>query len=52
MAEYADKISELAIKPREYLEHQLHMSDEEKEDRAVFFTEFFAKHSDREVHVA
>jgi hypothetical protein len=30
--------------PREYIEHQLHMSDEEKAARTVFFTELFAKH--------
>jgi hypothetical protein len=52
LAEYGQKISEMAYRPREYLEHQLNMSEEEKEARAIFFEEFFRSHSGRESHVA
>jgi len=52
LQEYGKQISDLAYKPREYLEQQLNMSDEEKAARAVFFEEFFKAHEDRESHVA
>lgn len=42
MADYADAISKKSYSPREYIEHTLNMSDEEKEQRTVFFEELFA----------
>lgn len=45
LADYSDALSGKAFTPREYVEHQLHMSDEEKEQRTVFFTELFAANS-------
>ena len=50
--EYGKVLSDLAYKPREYLEKQLHMSEEEKAARAIFFEEFFRTHEQRESHVA
>ena len=34
----------MALSPREYVEHQLNMSDEEKQARQEFFTALFADH--------
>ena len=52
LAEYGSKIAEQAYAPREYLERQLNMTDEEKQDRAVFFEEFFKTHEGGEHHTA
>lgn len=52
LAEYGKQITDLAYKPREYLEKQLNMTPEEKKARAIFFEEFFKTHEDRESHVA
>lgn len=52
LAEYGQQISNLAYKPREYLEEQLAMTEEEKKARGIFFEEFFKTHEQRESHVA
>jgi hypothetical protein len=44
LRDYASELAGKVYSPREYIEHQLHMSDEEKAARTVFFTELFAKH--------
>jgi len=36
--------------PREYLEHQLVMTEDEKEIRQRFFEEMFAQHNERNGH--
>lgn len=49
MADYADAISGKTYAPREYLEHQLEMDDDEKAARQTFFEELFAKHESEKV---
>jgi hypothetical protein len=43
LAEYADAISGQIYKPRDYLEHMLKLTDDEKKQRQIFFEELFAK---------
>ena len=43
LSDYQDELSKRAYSPREYVEHQLTMSEEEKEQRRIFFTELFEK---------
>lgn len=45
LSDYASVLSGKALRPREYIEEQLHMTEEEKSARTVFFTELFAKHN-------
>jgi hypothetical protein len=45
LADYADLFAGKVYTPREYVEHQLKMTDEEKAARTVFFEELFAKHN-------
>lgn len=52
MAEYQEKLEGMIERPREYFEHQLSMSEEEKEARVIFFEEFFTKHTGQPQHVA
>jgi hypothetical protein len=44
LAEYRDVWQDKVYSPREYIEHQLHMSEEEKELRRRMFTEMLAQH--------
>ena len=46
LADYADLLTGKAYSPREYIEHQLNMSDEEKAARAIFFEEQFTRHNE------
>jgi hypothetical protein len=48
LADYADALTGRSHTPREYIEHQLKMSDEEKAARQVFFEELFAKSVQKE----
>ena len=45
--EYADALSGKSYAPREYLEHQLNMSEDEKELRRRAFTEVLRKHNEK-----
>jgi len=47
LSDYADLLNEKAYSPREYVEHQLNMTEEEKETRRVFFEELFAKYDEQ-----
>ncbi len=40
-----DEILANAFSPKEYLEHQLNMTEEEKAARQEFFTELFEEHN-------
>jgi hypothetical protein len=55
LRDYADVLSDKVYSPREYIEHQLNMTEDEKQARTVFFEEMFAKHNEellrrRELH--
>lgn len=39
-----DQIKGLALSPREYVEHQLNMTEDEKKARQEFFGELFSAH--------
>lgn len=41
LADYADQLSGKAYAPREYMERQLNMPEEEQRARRRFFEEFF-----------
>lgn len=45
LADYADALAGEMYSPREYIEHQLHMSEDEKELRLRFFTEMLERHN-------
>lgn len=45
LSDYADLLSDTAFTPREYIEHQLNMTEEEKEVRKRFFEEMWAEHN-------
>lgn len=44
LQEYRDVIAERIYSPREYIEHQLTMTEEEKEMRRRYFTELLEQH--------
>lgn len=44
LEDYADYLAGQTYTPREYIEHQLTMTDEEKQRRTEFFTQQFAEH--------
>jgi hypothetical protein len=43
--DYRDLITDKIYSPREYVEYQLNMSEEEKQERQRFFTDLFAQHN-------
>lgn len=43
--DYAALLSDKIERPRDYIEAQLHMTEEEKAARTVFFTELFEKNA-------
>ena len=47
LVDYADALSGKAYAPREYMEHQLNMSEEEQAQRRVFFEEMFRQHNEK-----
>lgn len=47
LVDYADALSGKAYAPREYMEHQLNMSEDEQRMRRVFFEEFFRQKNEQ-----
>jgi hypothetical protein len=44
LQEYRDVIGDKVYSPREYIEHMLHLTDEEKEVRRRYYTGIFEEH--------
>jgi hypothetical protein len=49
LSEYQDKIQEQVYQPREWLEKQLNMSEEEKEERTRYFEELLRRHAEQKL---